>query len=60
VVLQVDPLKWNSIRFPLATTRFGIHRSLENLKFPGDHQPRQDHRAAFNRVSFVPYAAPGE
>lgn len=37
-----------------ATTRFGIHCSVENLKFLGDHQPLQDHHAAFDRVIHTP------
>jgi hypothetical protein len=36
------------------TTRFGIHCSVENLKFLGDHQPEQDHAADFSRVVFTP------
>ena len=35
------------------TTRFGIHCSVENLKFLGDHQPTRDHEAVFDRVSFT-------
>lgn len=37
-----------------ATTLFGIHCSVENLKFLGDHQPTRDHEAVFGGVSFAP------
>lgn len=40
-----------------ADTRFGIHCSVENLKFLGDHQPKRTHTAKFESVSFTPYAA---
>lgn len=38
-----------------AKTRFGIHCSVENLKFIGDHQPKQNHEAHFDRVVFTPH-----
>ena len=40
-----------------ADTRFGIHCSVENLKFLGDHQPKRAHTAEFERVSFTPSAS---
>ena len=36
------------------TTRFGIHCSVENLKFLGDHQSVRSHEAVFDRVVFTP------
>jgi hypothetical protein len=39
-----------------AETRFGIHASVENLKFLGDHQPLRDHQALFDRIFFTPLA----
>jgi hypothetical protein len=41
-----------------ADTKFGIHCSVENLKFLGDHQPKRTHTATFESVSFTPYSAP--
>lgn len=35
-----------------AATRFGIHCSVENLKFIGDHQPKKNHTAIFDKVVF--------